>query len=239
MLQLGIIFFFTVFFLALERISPGRALPPQKGWYPRAFFLNACQLGVTILAAHSWQSWMQGWSFFDTGLLSPISQGLIGWFLGTFVFYWWHRARHKSDLLWHLFHQIHHSPARIEVLTAFYKHPLEIIADSILSSFVMFVLLGASLDGALWFNVFAAVGEYFYHANIKTPRWMGYFIQRPEHHSIHHQLDVHHYNYGDIPIWDRLFGTFKEAEDFVPICGFPSGREQALGKMLAFKRNYN
>jgi len=24
---------------------------------------------------------------------------------------------------------------------------------------------------------------------------------------IHHQLDVHAYNYGDIPFWDRLFGT--------------------------------
>jgi hypothetical protein len=24
---------------------------------------------------------------------------------------------------------------------------------------------------------------------------LGYFIQRPEHHSIHHQLDVHKYNF--------------------------------------------
>ena len=24
------------------------------------------------------------------------------------------------------------------------------------------------------------MGEYFYHSNLRTPRWMGYFIQRPD-----------------------------------------------------------
>jgi hypothetical protein len=76
-------------------------------------------------------------------------------------------------------------------MTAFYKHPVEIPTDSALAAVIMYPLLGSSLEGALWFNFFAAAGELFYHANIRTPHWVKYFIQTPELHSIHHQLDVH------------------------------------------------
>src|SRR5262249_17335903 len=39
----------------------------------------------------------------------------------------------------------------------------------------------------------------------RSPHWVKYFIQTPELHSIHHQLDVHYYNCADLPLWDRLF----------------------------------
>ena len=45
---------------------------------------------------------------------------------------------------------------------------------------------------------------------LRTPRWVGYVMQRPEHHSTHHEFNVHNYNYGDIKWWDRFFGTFKD-----------------------------
>jgi sterol desaturase/sphingolipid hydroxylase (fatty acid hydroxylase superfamily) len=154
------------------------------------------------------------------------------------VFYWWHRARHKSNVLWRVFHQVHHSPSRIELLTAFYKHPVEIVADSMLSSALLFSVLGASPEAGAWFNVFAVIGEYFYHSNLHTPHWMGYFLQRPEHHSIHHELDVHEFNYGDITWWDRLFGTFRDTEEFAAQCGFPDGHEKHLASMLAFRDSY-
>jgi hypothetical protein len=41
-------------------------------------------------------------------------------------------------------------------------------------------------------------------------------------------LDVHRYNFGDITWWDRLFGTFKEAEEFAPQCGFLGRNEERL-----------
>ena len=107
------------------------------------------------------------------------------------------------DGWWQLFHQVHHSPARIEAITSFYKHPVEILADSALAAAVMYPLLGCSLEGALWFNFFAATGEFFYHSNFKSPPWLKYIIQTPELHSVHHELDVHRYNFADLPIWDR------------------------------------
>ena len=76
-------------------------------------------------------------------------------------------------------------------------------------------------------------------AIVKTPRWLRYVIRTPELHSIHHELNVHKYNFADLPIWDRLFGTYKDAEAFAERCGFPGEAERKLGRMLMFKDVYN
>jgi sterol desaturase/sphingolipid hydroxylase (fatty acid hydroxylase superfamily) len=112
---------------------------------------------------------------------------------------------------------------------------LEIAVNSILSTAIVFVVLGASVEASPWYSVFAALGEFYYHSNLRTRRWTGYFIQRPEAHSIHHQLDIHHYNYGDITWWDRLFGTYRDPDAFAPACGYHGDREQRPGDMLVFR----
>jgi sterol desaturase/sphingolipid hydroxylase (fatty acid hydroxylase superfamily) len=230
------IFVAAAVFLLLERLMPGRSLPNAPGWYLRALALNLAQLGMVLLGGFTWSQWLHGPSLLQIdGMMPDTAQGFVCWFVGTFVFYWWHRARHSSPLLWRLLHQIHHSPSRIETLTAFYKHALEIMLNSILSTTIVFVLLGASVEAAVWYNLFAALGEFYYHANLRTPRWTGWFLQRPEHHSIHHQCQVHDYNYGDITWWDRLFGTFRETDTFVSECGYTPPREQRLIAMLAFR----
>lgn len=38
----------TIFFLSLERIAPGRRLPPVRGWYARAILMNLVQLLLTL-----------------------------------------------------------------------------------------------------------------------------------------------------------------------------------------------
>lgn len=224
--------------MLFERIFPGRDLPNSPQWYLRAAFFNTCQLGIILLAGITWSLWFSQLSLMSIASLPGFLQGFIAWFIGTFVFYWWHRARHESSLLWKALHQIHHSPTRIETLTAFYKHPLEIATDSIISSAIVYLLLGASAEGTGWYYLFAASSEVFYHANIATPAWLGYFIQRPEHHSIHHQLGLHKYNYADVTWWDRLFGTFREAESFAQKCGFPKQHELKIPQMMVFKDVY-
>jgi sterol desaturase/sphingolipid hydroxylase (fatty acid hydroxylase superfamily) len=79
----------------------------------------------------------------------------------------------------------------------------------------------------------AATGELFYHSNIKTPRWVKYFIQTPELHSIHHQLDVHRYNFAGLPLWDRLFGTYRNANQFAERCGFSASQRAPTGPHAA------
>jgi sterol desaturase/sphingolipid hydroxylase (fatty acid hydroxylase superfamily) len=228
---------FTVIFLISERVFPGRELPKSKGWYWRALLVNLTQLGITLATATLWIRLIDVSVFRLSAWNAPIAEGFVGWLVGTFFFYWWHVLRHQKGF-WLLFHQIHHSPSRIELVTSFYKHPIEILSDALLSALVLYPLLGCSMMGAFWYNFFAATGEYFYHANIRTPKWLRYFIQTPELHSIHHEYDVHNYNFSDIPIWDRLFGTYRDATEFANRCGFPTGAEQRLTAMLMFRDVY-
>jgi sterol desaturase/sphingolipid hydroxylase (fatty acid hydroxylase superfamily) len=226
-------------FLVLERLRPGRELPNAPGWYVRAMIITGFQIAITLATSQLWTGVFGGASLFDLHLWqTPALEGFVGWVVGTFFFYWWHRLRHVRGW-WQLFHQVHHSPARIEAITSFYKHPVEILADSALAAGVLYLLLGCSLQGALWFNVFAATGEFFYHSNFKSPPWLKYIIQTPELHSVHHQLDVHGYNYGDLPLWDRLFGTYRDADSFAPHCGFPRHNERHLARMLLFQNVYD
>lgn len=229
----------TCFFLGLERVAPGRPLPAVKGWYLRALAVNLVQMLLTLSLNRVWKATLHGPSLFHLASWHlPTAEGLSAWLIGTFFFYWWHRIRHAPGF-WRLFHQIHHSPTRIEAVTSFYKHPLEIIADSLLSGLILYPLLGASLVGAFWSNFFAATGEYVYHANFRSPRWLRYFIQTPELHSVHHELDVHRYNFSDLPLWDRLFGTYRDATEFAAACGFPRNNERHVLDMLRFRDVYD
>ena len=228
----------TAIFFIMERVRPGRQLPQSKGWYVRAILVTLVQLAITLLTARLWTRIFGAVSIFHlSNRNAPVLEGFAGWLVGTFLFYWWHRLRHAKGW-WLAFHQIHHSPSRIELLTSFYRHPIEILCDAILSAVILYPLMGCSLLGAFWYNFFAGTGEYCYHANVKTPSWLRFFIQTPELHSIHHEYDVHSYNFGDIPVWDRLFGTYRDTTEFVERCGFSTGAENYLIAMLAFRDVY-
>jgi sterol desaturase/sphingolipid hydroxylase (fatty acid hydroxylase superfamily) len=225
-----------VFCFVLERLIPGWRLPRVETWPARVIAINIVQLGIVLLAGLTWEEWLSRWSVFDLSThLSPWAGGAVAYFVATFVFYWWHRWRHESDLLWLGFHQIHHSPQRIEVITSFYKHPLEMTVNSILGSLIVYTLLGLDLKAGAIYTAFTALGEFFYHTSVRTPRWIGYVFQRPEMHRIHHEYGRHRNNYGDIVWWDMLFGTYENPERFESTCGFDDAREQQLLPMLAFR----
>jgi sterol desaturase/sphingolipid hydroxylase (fatty acid hydroxylase superfamily) len=228
----------TLAFFALERIRPGRELPASRGWYARATLMNLMQLALIGAGGLTWNRYFRSQSLLPLGNWeSPILEGAFYWFVGTFLFYWWHRLRHANGF-WLFFHQVHHSPTRIELLTSFYKHPVEIAADSIITGFFIYCVFGGTAEAGAWTSFFGAAGEYFYHSNIRTPRWIGWFLQRPEDHSIHHELGVHDYNFADITLWDRMFGTFKDTDAFARRCGFPGQQEERLLEMFRFKDVY-
>jgi sterol desaturase/sphingolipid hydroxylase (fatty acid hydroxylase superfamily) len=78
----------------------------------------------------------------------------------------------------------------MEVVTSFYKHPVEILCNSILITTLVYPILGLSIEANEWVSIFSAFSEFFYHMNIKTPHWIGYIIQRPESHCLHHKRDA-------------------------------------------------
>lgn len=113
-------------------------------------------------------------------------------------------------------------------------HPLEMIVYAILQLFVTVIVLGLDPLAAALVGYLIAFNGYFQHWNVRTPQWIGYFIQRPESHCVHHRLGVDYYNYADFPPRDMLFGTFRNPARVMGECGFEAGADRRLGPMLAF-----
>jgi sterol desaturase/sphingolipid hydroxylase (fatty acid hydroxylase superfamily) len=221
-----------ILMMLAERLAPGRAWPSVRNWWLRAIALNVVQMGMVFLAGSTWDGWLvrnRPWSADGLGLAGG---AVAGYVVVTFIYYWWHRWRHEIDVLWRWFHQVHHSPQRIEIITSFYKHPFELLANGVLSSAIVYGVVGLNAQTATLAITLTGIAELFYHWNVKTPYWLGYVIQRPESHLIHHQEGLHSYNYGDLPLWDMLFGTFRNPRAWNARCGFGE-REHQLTTMLA------
>jgi len=228
-------------FFIVERLWPANALPKVRAWWPRVALVNAIQIGIILISGITWDVWLRAWSLFDLRSAfgettwGIIAQGAVAYFVSTFVYYWWHRIRHDSAFFWRLCHQLHHSPARIELITSFYKHPVEITINSLISAAIVYALLGCSPAAGAVYTFLTAVAEYFYHWNVRTPYWLGFLIQRPESHRVHHQFNHHTHNYADLPLWDMLFKTFRNPAAPIPRCGYDDWREDRFDDMLAFR----
>lgn len=222
--------------LAIERLWPGSELPTVRNWWQRVVLINLAQAGMVVLAGLSWDRWLQAVSIIGLADLLPLwGQAVIGYVLITFVYYFWHRVRHESKFFWLLCHQLHHSPQRLEVLMSFYKHPVELALNSLLTGTITFLILGISVEAAAIVTVMTGVAELFYHWNVRTPKWFGYIFQRPESHRVHHQRSYHTNNYSDIPLWDMLFGTFENPDVNPKECGFDPVVEDRFEDMLVFR----
>lgn len=219
--------------LVVEQIKPAWQRRWSGNWWLRACLLNGAQAAVAVIGASTWDAWFSGSSLagrWSGGLTSSV---LCGYLFITFVYYWWHRARHNIPALWRYVHRLHHSPKRIEVITSFYKHPLELVLNGLLSSALLYLVLGLSSTAVAITVLITGAAELFYHWNIKTPRWLGWFIQRPEMHRVHHERGAHTNNFSDLPLWDALFGTLNNPTEEVAACGFP--QEHKLTDLLLGK----
>ena len=50
--------------------------------------------------------------------------------------------------------------------------------------------------------------------------------------AVHHARGIHAYNYGNFPLWDVLFGTFRNPATFPQEAGFWDGASARVGAML-------
>ena len=236
MQYIGIILTLAFVFFVWEKFRPNAPLPSVATWYTRAFIFNLFQAFIAYVGTELWDVWFSQVSVFSLREWGLVWQMLLGYIVLTFFYYWWHRVRHTSSILWRYFHQFHHSPARIEVITSFYKSPVELVANSLISSLILYVLLGLSAHAVGLTVLLTALAELVYHVNLKTPYWMGYFFQRPEMHRIHHERGKHHNNYSDLPLWDMLFGTYYNPEEGYIETGFPDDGERRVWDLLRGKK---
>lgn len=219
--------------ILFEITRPARSWPKVAGWWWRALLLNGVQAAMVFVAGAAWNGWMLRHRVFSADSLGVTGGAIAGYFVLTFAYYWWHRWRHESRFLWRWFHQVHHSPQRIEVITSFYKHPFELFANGLISSFVLYFIAGAGPGAATGAMLISGLAELVYHWNVSTPYWLGFIFQRPESHCVHHQERLHWYNFSDLPLWDMLFGTFRNPRRWEATCGLGPENEGRLLGMLA------
>lgn len=218
--------------VGIERCGTGRRWPATRGWQLigiASFLLlgviNAAVSGVLVRLGG-------GLHLFDGTRLGVVAGALVGYGLISIGNAFMHRAYHRYDWLWRHVHQLHHAPPRLDVAGVMYQHPLEMAADAVLfvgvTAFVLHLDPVASMLCA-WIAAFYGM---FQHFNVRTPAWLGYVIQRPEAHCEHHRRGVHAWNYADVPLWDMLWGTFRNPRDFSGDLGFSPAAMPQLPALL-------
>ena len=203
-----------VLMLTVERMRPARQFQFYRGW----LWIGLGVMVVFITVAQLWSLVVPGKWLRQHRLLNGESWGVAGgiavWFVSnTFVTYWYHRCQHRFSILWRLVHQLHHGVVRVDIPSALVAHPLDVIVSATLSILVTAFLLGLDPRAVLVTGVLQFFMTLFPHWNVRTPKWAGYFIQRPEEHILHHQRGVHGGNFSDWPFWDKVFGTYRQPVD--------------------------
>jgi sterol desaturase/sphingolipid hydroxylase (fatty acid hydroxylase superfamily) len=232
---LVVMIFLVGFMLGAEKLRPAREFPFVRGW----LWIGAGVMVVFICLAQFWSliipgKWLRTHSVLD-GECWGVAGGIAVWFVGnTFVTYWYHRCQHRFSILWRMMHQLHHGVARVDIPSALVAHPLDVIVSTTLSTLVTAFVLGLDPRAVVITGVLQFFITLFPHWNVRTPKWVGYFIQRPEEHILHHQRGVHAGNYSDWPLWDKVFATYRQPiEGPVQISFDRAGLIDQL-KMLAF-----
>jgi sterol desaturase/sphingolipid hydroxylase (fatty acid hydroxylase superfamily) len=217
-----------------EGIAPARALPVVRGWKLRGLLAFAAFFFLSSYLPLLWAEALAPLQLLDLTGLGAWTGALAGVLIYEFGAYVYHRSMHASPLLWRGLHQMHHSAERLDTFGAFWFSPLDMIGWTAVSSVALTIvgLTPQAVTVAMLAITFLGI---FQHANIRTPRWLGYFIQRPESHSYHHERGVHARNYADLPLFDILFGTFHNPRDFAPATGFWDGASNEIAAMLAFR----
>jgi sterol desaturase/sphingolipid hydroxylase (fatty acid hydroxylase superfamily) len=224
-------------FLALEIFWRARRYDAPRGWRLRALAVSLAAFGVSMGAGRLWAAVLPQWSLVECAALGTWGGAAVGVVLYELAHYWYHRAAHRFDWLWRLGHQVHHSAESLDAFGAYYLHPLDAALFTTWAVLVFFPVLGLTPEAGALASAFLAFNAAFQHANIRTPRWLGYLIQRPESHGVHHGRGIHRYNYADLPLWDMVFGTFRNpGRRETPVsAGFYRGASARLGAMLAWR----
>jgi pimeloyl-ACP methyl ester carboxylesterase/sterol desaturase/sphingolipid hydroxylase (fatty acid hydroxylase superfamily) len=218
-----------------EGIFPARKLPYVRFWQAKGIASYVFFLLLSTYLPLAYADWLPTAALLNLSSMNVFAAALVGILVYELGIYFWHRLMHSKDLLWRVFHQMHHSAERLDTYGAFFFSPMDMIGFTVLGTLCISILVGMPPEAITIFLLVTNFFNVFQHANIKTPVWLGYIIQRPESHSIHHAKGVHAYNYSDLPVFDILFGTFKNPSGFAAETGFYEGASSKVKDMLSFK----
>jgi sterol desaturase/sphingolipid hydroxylase (fatty acid hydroxylase superfamily) len=149
-------------------------------------------LGASMISGLLLRDWLRATFGFEISVaFLPLALQIGLYFLVyTFFDYWTHRVDH-TRYFWPL-HRYHHAAHDFCVINATREHPAAFVS--------------------IFLNVVTAALGFIIHSRIDSGfGWIGrYLIQSPNHHRLHHKLDMSHPtgHYSIAPVWDHLFGTW-------------------------------
>jgi len=131
--------------------------------------------------------------------------------------YAYHRTLHRFDrTFW--FHAIHHDTPQLHMLKAVRLHFVEQFVNFLIVV-SPFVLLGCPSPLFIWLGTWNVFEGNLAHSNLaqRFPWWMHYLVRTVDVHHIHHseRAELQHRNFGGLPIWDLLFGTYRHPSSCV------------------------
>lgn len=131
------------------------------------------------------------------------------------VNYWYHRGSHHWTWLWKASgHGTHHAFKHLTTINTMANHPFEAFF-LLLPRIVVGVLLGGEQVGLAASSLFT-VTVFMAHCNLDlNSKFIGWFFTTNRYHIHHHSMvrEESNTNYGCACIfWDRVFGTFSDAD---------------------------
>lgn len=172
------------------------------------FAIPTLTISVAIIAHE------KHWGVFNFFTMPLFLEILLCIILFDLIIYAQHYIFHHIPLLWRI-HRVHHTDVEFDVSTSLRFHPVEIILSLIVKSGAVLVL-GASLEAIILFEVILNVMAMFNHSNIKLPlkleNVLRMILVTPDMHRVHHSIRECEQasNFGfNLSIWDKLFATYK------------------------------
>lgn len=221
--------------MAWEAFFPARRLPEIVFWRTKGiiafFFFFFLSSYLPLAYAH----WLPSAQLIDLTEMPIAPASIAAILLYECGLYIWHRSLHKNNILWRVFHQMHHSAERLDTYGAFFFSPMDMAGFTLLGTVCFSFIMGLPAQSVTIVLLVTNFFSVFQHANIKTPAWVGYLVQRPESHAVHHAKGVHAFNYSDLPLFDIIFGTFRNPKQYVEETGFYSGASSRIKDMLSFR----
>ncbi|MDD9943324.1 MAG: sterol desaturase family protein [Myxococcales bacterium] len=127
-----------------------------------------------------------------------------------FLYYWFHRASHRINLLWAA-HVVHHQSEEYNLTTALRQSTLQPAYNAVF--YWPLAVLGVPPDAAALLFTVDVLYQFWIHTRLIPPLGpLEYVLNTPSNHRVHHGIDPEYIdrNYGGILIiWDRLFGTYQ------------------------------
>lgn len=211
-----------VAFIVLERLRPVEKTDWSSLWLNvrLAFVLQAAILLLAIwlqpVLSRAASGWLPGGAaLIRTGSAGAFWQQALLFILYLlaydFLYYWLHRAQHRSDALWSI-HKLHHSETHVNVTTTLRVHWIEEVLKALIIVLPVSLLFDA-MPQAGWLAAILGIWLFFVHANLRISFGpLSWLLTSPAAHRIHHSVDhpQSNRNFAVIfPVWDIVFGTYQ------------------------------